>query len=106
VSALDIKVTVSGGWVTLEGEVPWQYQKLAAEAAIRHVPGIKGITNLIAVRPHVEPTDTDPRKIVRGLAWPPGGGDDRGTTEDPHRCTSSPTTTPKSLKPWLASNPG
>jgi osmotically-inducible protein OsmY len=66
VSALDIKVTVSGGWVTHEGEVPWQYQKLAAEAAIRHVPGIKGITNLIAVRPHVEPTEVK-AQIERAL---------------------------------------
>jgi osmotically-inducible protein OsmY len=57
VTALDIQVTVSDGWVTLEGEVPWQYQKLAAEAAIRHVPGLKGITNLIAVRPRATPTE-------------------------------------------------
>jgi osmotically-inducible protein OsmY len=65
-TALDIKVTVSDGWVTLEGEVPWQYQKLAAEAAIRHVPGIKGITNLIAVRPRVEPTEVK-AQIERAL---------------------------------------
>lgn len=66
VAALDIRVTVSDGWVTLEGEVPWQYQKLAAEAAIRHVPGIRGITNLIAVRPHVEPTEVK-AQIERAL---------------------------------------
>jgi osmotically-inducible protein OsmY len=66
VTALNIRVTVSDGWVTLEGEVQWQYQKLAAEAAIRHVPGIKGITNLIAVRPHAEPTEAK-AQIERAL---------------------------------------
>src|SRR3954468_14950031 len=33
VPADKIKVTVSKGWVKLEGEVEWQYQKIAAENA-------------------------------------------------------------------------
>src|ERR1700759_51624 len=36
VPADKIKVTVSSGWVTLEGEVEWQYQKMAAENAVRY----------------------------------------------------------------------
>jgi len=46
-----IKLTVRDGWITLEGEVMWQYQKSGAERAIRNLAGVKGITNLVAVRP-------------------------------------------------------
>ncbi len=52
-----IDVTVSGGWVTLKGEVEYGFQKIDAEKAIRHVSGIRGITNLIYVKPHVSPVD-------------------------------------------------
>jgi osmotically-inducible protein OsmY len=57
-----IKVVVSNGWVTLEGEVEWHYQKERAEAATRRVRGIKGITNYLEVKPRVEPQDIK-RKI-------------------------------------------
>jgi osmotically-inducible protein OsmY len=50
-----IKVTVSKGWVTLEGEVEWQYQKIAAETAVRFIPGVVGVSNLIVVKPKVTP---------------------------------------------------
>ena len=46
-----IKLTVRDGWITLEGEVMWQYQKSGAERAIRNLAGVKGITNLVMVRP-------------------------------------------------------
>ena len=52
-----IKVTVSKGWVTLEGEVEWQYQKNAAENTVRFLTGIAGMTNLIKVKPQLSPTD-------------------------------------------------
>jgi osmotically-inducible protein OsmY len=52
-----IKVVVSKGWVTLEGEVEWQYQKRAAENAVRYLTGVIGVSNLIAVKPHVSPTE-------------------------------------------------
>jgi len=52
-----LDVTVSQGWVTLKGEVEYGFEKKDAERAIRHISGIKGITNLIVVRPHVLPTD-------------------------------------------------
>ena len=45
VPADKIKVTVSSGWVTLEGEVEWQYQKMAAESAVRYLPGVVGLSN-------------------------------------------------------------
>ena len=39
------------GWIKLDGEVEWQYQKWAAEGAVRNLTGIKGVSNLITVKP-------------------------------------------------------
>ena len=58
-----IKLIVKDGWLTLEGAVEWQYQKATAENAVRHVRGVKGVTNVISVNPKVEPTDIK-RKIL------------------------------------------
>jgi osmotically-inducible protein OsmY len=52
-----IKVTVSKGWVTLEGEVEWNHQKIAAENAVRDLAGVKGLSNLIKVKPRVSPSE-------------------------------------------------
>jgi osmotically-inducible protein OsmY len=52
-----IKITVRDGWITLEGQVEWNYQKQAAESAMRHLAGLKGVTNLITIKPRVSPTD-------------------------------------------------
>jgi osmotically-inducible protein OsmY len=46
-----IKVKVSKGWITLEGNVEWQYQKAAAEKVVRDLVGVKGVVNLIEVKP-------------------------------------------------------
>jgi osmotically-inducible protein OsmY len=51
-----IKVRVENGWVTLEGEVEWQYQKTAAYYAINALRGIKGISNQILVKPAINRT--------------------------------------------------
>jgi len=52
-----VHVTVEKGWVTLKGEVEWQYQRREAEKAVRGLRGVKGITNLITVKPAASPTD-------------------------------------------------
>ena len=57
VPADQITVTVSNGWVKLEGEVQWNYERTAAERAVRNIRGVKGVTNLITVKPKVAPTD-------------------------------------------------
>jgi osmotically-inducible protein OsmY len=57
-----IKVIVKDGWITLEGAVEWQYQKTTAETAVRKVKGVKGVTNVITVKPKVEPSELK-RKI-------------------------------------------
>src|SRR3981081_226834 len=52
-----VQVTVSKGWVTLTGEVEWQYQKQDAERVVRRLAGVKGVTNLITVKPRVTPSE-------------------------------------------------
>jgi osmotically-inducible protein OsmY len=52
-----VQVTVSKGWVTLKGEVEWQYQKEDAERVVRRLTGVKGVTNLITVKPRVTPSE-------------------------------------------------
>jgi len=61
VPADDIKITVSKGWIKLEGEVKWQYQRNAAERAVRYLTGVTGVTNLITVKPSVAPTEVKQR---------------------------------------------
>ena len=46
-----LDVTVSKGWVTMRGEVEWAYQKQDAERVTRRITGVRGVTNLIAVKP-------------------------------------------------------
>ncbi|MDY7578660.1 BON domain-containing protein [Herbaspirillum sp. RTI4] len=46
-----IKLAVENGWITLDGEVDWQYQRIAVEDALKFMLGVKGITNKIMVKP-------------------------------------------------------
>jgi osmotically-inducible protein OsmY len=62
VSSEHIKVIVKNGWVTLEGEVEWQFQRDTAEKAVRRIKGVKGVSNLILLKPQVHPDDLK-RKI-------------------------------------------
>jgi osmotically-inducible protein OsmY len=57
-----IKVIVKDGWITLEGSAEWQYQKTTAESAVRKIKGVKGVTNVVQLKPAVQPTDIQ-RKI-------------------------------------------
>ena len=44
-----LKPIVKEGWITLDGQVSWGYQRMAAENAVRHLMGAKGVTNNIRV---------------------------------------------------------
>lgn len=44
-----VKITVSRGWLRLEGDAEWNYQRRAAEDAVRNLFGVRGITNGIVV---------------------------------------------------------
>jgi len=58
VPADHIKVKVSDGWVTLDGEVDYRYQQNAAENAVRNLTGLRGVTSLITIKkPAVMPSE-------------------------------------------------
>lgn len=52
-----VSVAVSNGWITLKGDLDWQYQKYAAARAVRDLIGVRGVTNSIAVQPRVKSAD-------------------------------------------------
>ena len=57
-----IQVVVKNGWATLEGEAEWNYQREAAERAVRRVRGLKGVSNKVELKPRVAPSEIK-RKI-------------------------------------------
>jgi osmotically-inducible protein OsmY len=48
---------VENGYITLTGEVNYDFQRRAAEKAVRYIPGVKGVINLITIKPKVEPKE-------------------------------------------------
>ena len=52
-----VTVTVGKGWLTLKGNLEWQYQKDAAARAVRDLTGVRGVVNEIGVKPRVSATD-------------------------------------------------
>lgn len=61
-----IDVTVSKGWVTLKGEMEWHYQREDAERVIRRLTGVRGVTNLITVKPRLSASELK-EKIEQAL---------------------------------------
>jgi osmotically-inducible protein OsmY len=61
-----VHVTVDKGWITLKGDVEWQYQRQEAERVVRRLLGVKGVSNLITVKPAATPSDLK-RKIEDAL---------------------------------------
>jgi osmotically-inducible protein OsmY len=74
----DVQVRVEHGWVTLTGTVSWDYQRRAAEHAVRNLRGVKGVANTIAVQPRLEAKDIK-RKIEESF--------ERQAIFDAHRVT-------------------
>jgi len=52
-----VQLDVREGWITLHGKVDWDYQRRAAEGSVRPLTGVRGVTDLIAVTPHVSVGD-------------------------------------------------
>jgi osmotically-inducible protein OsmY len=52
-----LKVRVEKGWVTLGGEVEWDYQRRNAESSVRALTGVVGVSNTIAIKPQVAPAN-------------------------------------------------
>jgi osmotically-inducible protein OsmY len=64
----DTQAIVSHGWVTLKGQVNWEYQRSAAHDCVCFLPGVKGVTNEIELEPKAQPTaikDSIEKALVR-----------------------------------------
>ena len=59
-----LKAVVKKGWVTLEGNAEWNYQRTAAESAALRVNGVLGVSNLIKLAPRVSPMEV--KKKIEG----------------------------------------
>jgi osmotically-inducible protein OsmY len=59
-----VEVTVSKGWVTLTGEVEWGFQRADAERAARRITGVRGVSNMITVRPRQHPSPDEMKKRI------------------------------------------
>lgn len=62
-----VRAVVDGGWITLEGEVASQRERLAAEQAVSMLVGVSGVTNHVRVRPHAAAGELQGR-VERALA--------------------------------------
>ncbi|PJI53084.1 hypothetical protein CTI14_33390, partial [Methylobacterium radiotolerans] len=56
-----VQVKVQHGWVTLTGEVSWNFQRVAAESAIRRLSGVKGVANQIKLSNNAQISDVKQR---------------------------------------------
>lgn len=74
-----IRLSVTDGWVTLEGSVDWHYQRRAADRAVRRLIGVKGVIDRITVaQPRIAPAEVK-RRIADALR--------RSATVDSQRIT-------------------
>ncbi|MBD3744590.1 MAG: BON domain-containing protein [Sphingopyxis terrae] len=60
-SSEHIQAVARNGWLTLEGEVEWKFQSDRAEEAVRRIKGLKGISNLISLKPRATPSEVKQR---------------------------------------------
>jgi len=45
----EVQAVVTDGYITLDGTVSWMYQRVAAENAVKHLPGVRGVSNEITL---------------------------------------------------------
>jgi osmotically-inducible protein OsmY len=48
-----VKIKVEGGWVTLSGEVTWEFQRQAALGAVRYLMGVRGVNDQLVIQPQI-----------------------------------------------------
>ena len=56
-----LDITVSNGWVTIKGEVDWQFQKQDIERVVRRLQGVKGVSNLVTIKTRPTPSELKKR---------------------------------------------
>jgi osmotically-inducible protein OsmY len=74
-----IKIKVEDGIVNLEGEVEWEYQRVAAKTAIQYLAGVKSVVNLITIQAKIQPSEIE-KKISAAFH--------RSATVDANRVTA------------------
>lgn len=62
----NIKLVVDDGWITLSGELEWDYQRRAVESSVRYLSGVKGIINNISLKPSISSKDVK-EKIEKAI---------------------------------------
>jgi len=77
-AAENIQVVVRRGWVNLEGRAEWHYQKNVAEDAVKRLTGVRGVVNLISIKPCLQPFEIK-RRIEEAFR--------RNAELDPNRVT-------------------
>lgn len=60
-------VKVENGWVTLEGELPWNFEREAAKNAINYLAGVKGVTNNIKIKSEIH-NEIERKDVVKAIA--------------------------------------
>jgi osmotically-inducible protein OsmY len=73
-----LQVKIDNGWVTLEGDVDWNFQREAAEKSVRSLAGVRGVTNLITIK--ARPTPQDVKQKIKATL-------ERGAQFDADRIT-------------------
>ncbi len=56
-----VQLRVEGGWITLEGMVEWQFQRQDAHNLVAGLLGVKGVSNMITLKPQVTSADVRTR---------------------------------------------
>jgi osmotically-inducible protein OsmY len=59
-----VKIKVENGFITLDGEVEWQYQRTNIISAIEHLSGVRGVYNLISIKPSITPFDIEDKIVA------------------------------------------
>jgi osmotically-inducible protein OsmY len=61
VPELKVRLTVEKGWITLSGEVEWDFQRDGAYSAVRSLTGVVGVSNAITIKPKASPSNVATR---------------------------------------------
>ena len=61
-----VKVSIEDGWLTLEGDLQWNFQREAADKSVSNLFGVRGVTNNITVNSETH-DETEKNRIVLAL---------------------------------------